>query len=131
MGRVRVEEEGEEGVGARGRVEEARDVVSGFGNWGDRAGDIVSGCQTCEGSSRAEFVAWRGGLYCMAEGYVIVRGAKFGHSPVIAAITLVVEVSRSRRQIPRYNVPRRQRKLASSFEFFFATLGTCHPAFTS
>lgn len=43
MGRVRVEEEGEEGVGARGRVEDARDALSRSEKRGERAGGIVVG----------------------------------------------------------------------------------------
>jgi hypothetical protein len=38
-------EGGEEGVGARGRVEEARDAVSGFVGDGDIVG--IFGCEMC------------------------------------------------------------------------------------
>ncbi len=54
MGRV-IMEGGEEGVGARGRVEEARDAVSVL------AGDIV------EGALRARCAVWIGG-YIMYGG---------------------------------------------------------------
>lgn len=55
IGKVSVEG-GDEGVGAKGRVEEARDAVSGFVGDGDIVG--IFGCEMC-GVDRWVYIIWR------------------------------------------------------------------------